>query len=219
MTSIHNRQQEIFLHLQQTTTQNFLQKKLGNPQFPNLFVQILHLMLTTNRIDQAKIFTFSVATAFLRMGLTVHEQVSLHEDLDREETEKQQLTILAGDYYSSLFYKTLSANGEIKGMRFLANVASHIFEKSTNHHLNNIYDPIAQEEWTGDYLLTALADFFHVRDHFIWCTLLSFFLHIDYQLPTEITHEQLSELIQTINHDEVQAALYTMLREREEVAQ
>jgi heptaprenyl diphosphate synthase len=218
MTSIHSNLEEIFLHLQQTTKQTYLRKKLGEPQFPSLFIQILHLMLTSTKVDQTLIFTYSVSSAFLRMGLTVHEQVSLQEELNREETEKRQLTILAGDYYSSLFYKTLATRGEIEGMRFLSDVASHIFEVSMTHHLKKTYDPIKQEEWTSNHLLTALADFFHVREHFIWCTLLTYFLYKDHQLPAKITRENLDELIQSINHDEVRAALYLMLHEREEVA-
>jgi heptaprenyl diphosphate synthase len=218
MTSIHSKQEEIFLYLHQLTGQSFLLEKLGKPSIPTLFIRVLHLMLTFGNEESARIFTYSVSTALLRMGLVVHEQVSLHEETDRGELEKRQLTILAGDYYSSLFYKALAVKGEVKGMQYLAQTASHIFEISMKHHIDGTYEPLNQEEWTSNYLLTALADFFHVKEVFVWQTILKYFLYLDHQLPNNITRESLVEIIETLEHTEVQVALHTMLQEREEVA-
>src|SRR5688500_2182419 len=103
MTSIHKTQEEIILHLNQLTGHSYLLERCGKPKLPEFFIKILQLMLTSIQEKPQRIITYGVATALLRMGLVVHEQVSLEDEKDVNEFQKKQLSILAGDYYSSLF--------------------------------------------------------------------------------------------------------------------
>jgi heptaprenyl diphosphate synthase len=172
-------------------------------------------MLTSVHEKPMRIFAYGVSTALLRMGLVVHEQVTLEEEKDVEVFQKKQLSILAGDYYSSLFYKTLAQHNEIEGMKVLAKTASEICEISMKHHIEGTFDSFAQEDWTGRHLVTALADFFHVHEHITWCSLLSYFLHLDHQRTPMIKRDALLECMESIEHEGVRSALYQMLLEKE----
>jgi heptaprenyl diphosphate synthase len=215
MTSIHTKQEEIILHLYQLTGHHYLLERCGKPRIPELFIKILQLMLTSIHENPMRIFTYGVSTALLRMGLVVHEKVSLEDEKVRDEIQKKQLTILAGDYYSSLFYKTLANSNEIAGMRMLSKTAGEICEASMQHHIDGTFDPFSQELRTGRHLITALADFFHVQQQVEWCSFLSYFLHLDHHRSPEIEREDAVKLMDSIDHLEVRAALYQMLLDRE----
>jgi heptaprenyl diphosphate synthase len=217
MTSIHKTQEEIILHLHQLTSHSYLLERCGKPKIPELFIKILQLMLTSVQEQPQRIITYGVSTALLRMGLVVHEQVSLEDEKDANEFQKKQLSILTGDYYSSLFYKTLAHHNEIEGMQVLSKTASLICETSMQHHINGTFDPFAQEDWTGRQLLTALADFFHVRKQVEWCTLLSYYLHLDHHRTPKIERSAFLECMESIEPDNIQSVLYQMLLDKEEM--
>jgi heptaprenyl diphosphate synthase len=217
MTSIHKTQEEIFLHLNQLTGHSYLLERCGEPKIPELFIRILQLMLTSIQEKPKRIIAYCVSTAMLRMGLVVHEQVTLEDEKDVDEFQKKQLSILAGDYYSSLFYKTLAHHNEIEGMQVLSKTASQICEANMQHHIDGTFESFAQEDWTGRQLLTALADFFHVHRQLEWCSLLSYYLHLDQHQTPKMERAAFLECIASIEPESIQTVLYQMLLSKEAV--
>lgn len=66
----------------------------------------------------------------VQIALDIHERV-IQIDYLQEEHKTRQLTVLAGDYYSSLYYERLSKISEIKLIQLLANGIRKINEKKT----------------------------------------------------------------------------------------
>ncbi|MCH5586459.1 heptaprenyl diphosphate synthase component 1 [Shimazuella sp. AN120528] len=217
MTSIHKTQEEIILHLNQLTGHSYLLEKCGRPKIPKLFIKILQLMLTSIQEKPQRIISYCVSTALLRMGIVVHEQVSLEDEKDVDVFQKKQLSILAGDYYSSLFYKTLAHHNEIEGMQVLSRTASQICEANMQHHIDGTFDPFKQEDWTGHQLLTALADFFHVHKQVEWCSLLSYYLHLDHHRTPKMGRAAFLKCMESIEPESVQSVLYQMLLDKEAI--
>lgn len=218
MTSIHNNQTSIMSHLQQLTNHPYLLQHHGTPKIPTLFVTVLQLMMTSNGESSKRIVTYGVSTALLRMGLVVHQQVSLQMEQDEDAFRHKQLSVLTGDYYSSLFYQTLSQHNEIAGMKVLAKTESEICEVTMKHHIAGSFDSFLQEDWSGRYLLTALADFFRVQTQMSWGSILSYLCHLDHQRTPTITRDEVLAEIDAIADDHVRVALRQLLLEKEEVS-
>jgi heptaprenyl diphosphate synthase len=217
MTSIHKTQEEIILHLHQLTGHSYLLERCGKPKIPELFIKILQLMLASIQERPQRIIAYCVSTALLRMGLVVHEQVTLEDEKEVDEIQKKQLSILAGDYYSSLFYRTLAQHNEIEGMQVLSKTASQICEANMQHHIDGTFDSFAQEDWTGRQLLMALADFFHVHRKVEWCSFLSYYLHLDHRQTPKMERAVFLECIASIEPENIRNVLYQMLLDKEAI--
>lgn len=82
----------------------------------------------------------AIAVAFIYSALAAHDQIK-----EVNATSKsQQLTVLAGDYYSGLYYQLLAKQSNIELIRVLSSGIKHISEKKTS-----VYDDVKQsfEAW------------------------------------------------------------------------
>jgi heptaprenyl diphosphate synthase len=218
MTSIHNNHASIMSHLHQLTNHPYLLQHHGTPKIPTLFITVLQLMMTSIGESSQRIITYGVSTALLRMGLVVHDQVTLQTEQDEVAFRRKQLSVLTGDYYSSLFYQTLSQHNEIAGMKVLAKTASEICEVTMKHHMAGSFDSFLQEDWSGRHLLTALADFFHAQTQVSWSSILSYLCHLDHRRTPTMTRDEMLTEIDAIEDELVRVALYQLLLEKEEMS-
>lgn len=72
-----------------------------------------------------------ISTMLVQIALDIHERV-IKIDYLQEDHKTRQLTVLAGDYYSSLYYERLSKINEITLIQRLANGIRKINEQKTN---------------------------------------------------------------------------------------
>src|SRR5699024_11828541 len=75
----------------------------------------------------------------VQCALDTHELVPVNNDSMLSKTEKQ-LAVLAGDYYSGLYYALLAEHGQIRMIQILANAIKQINEYKMNIYYGEAND-------------------------------------------------------------------------------
>lgn len=188
MTSVHTEWESIVEVVTKHAENPFLKRCLGRPSVPSFFVQVLYLMLKSHALPISRIRPLCTAVALLQMGLDIHETVSLDKLRTEEEMRTRQLTVLAGDYYSSQFYRLMSERGELEIIACLAQATCRINEAKMRLYALRDDKRIASSVWLplirrirGE-LLAALADFFHAENQlgYSWRPLVERLMALDY---------------------------------------
>jgi heptaprenyl diphosphate synthase len=176
MTSIHKEINRSCQQIRELAQEPYLDKIIGKPQVPVFFVQLLHFLLESYGLPRERVHVFTVATTLLKMGLDLHDRVTEEKEVTVKKMRERQLFVLAGDYYSSLFYRFLAANHELEGIDCLAQATSRINEVKMQRHFDEGKEnDLKYRHLIESKLLTALADFFHVVGDLnqLWRQLLS----------------------------------------------
>src|SRR5699024_304570 len=80
-----------------------------------------------------------ITVMLVQCALDTHELVLVNNDSMLSETEKQ-LAVLAGDYYSGLYYALLAEHGQIRMIQILANAIKQINEYKMNIYYEEAND-------------------------------------------------------------------------------
>lgn len=169
MTSIHTEVSSHIRTIEQWAYEPYVAEKIGKPVVPVFFVRLLVMMLQSYNLPKERTQLFVVAVTLLQMGLDTHEQITLAEKLEADAMLRRQLRVLAGDYYSSLFYQLLAKEGEMAGIQRLAQAIGEINEAKMIHHEGRTTPqqldiPALQRISTiKSGLLLAVADFFQLE--------------------------------------------------------
>ncbi|MFC4078092.1 heptaprenyl diphosphate synthase component 1 [Salinithrix halophila] len=107
---------------------SYLEKNLRQPEVPVFLVQLLQLMMRTRSLPAGRIRLYCVTAALVQMGLNIHETVTTDREGTGRGMRTRQLSVLAGDYFSSLFYRELADHGEIEGITRLSQAISDVNE-------------------------------------------------------------------------------------------
>lgn len=144
----------------------FVERHIGRPKTSAFFVKVLYLLLKSFSLPSKRIRIHCVATALLKMGLDLHERVSIGPERAEHGMRSRQLYVLAGDYFSSLFYRFLAENGEVRTISRLSEAVCELNEaKMELYVLGNrqvsppTYLGLIRRIQGG--LLAALSDLFH----------------------------------------------------------
>ncbi|KYQ87842.1 MULTISPECIES: heptaprenyl diphosphate synthase component 1 [Thermoactinomyces] len=172
MAFIHNESlNQLITQIQNDANHKYVRKIIGEAEVPVFFVQVLQWLLGDLAVDKKRADLYILATTLVKMGTDMHERVAVASP-DSENEQKQQLTVLAGDHYSSLFYWHLAGWHETEGIRCLAGVTCRVNEWKMSLHslLHDKKDPDVEKVWfyfekIATAWVTALADFFHVEEN------------------------------------------------------
>lgn len=148
----------------------YLEQELGEIEIPFFFVRVMRVMLAAVKLSPARELSFSICTTILRMVFEAHERVPLQDEIEQTERKNtRQLLVLAGDFYSGLFYRLLADNHELAGLKHFSRSIRSINESRLNLHLFVTQERCLSEVVYSDLqsytsgLLASLADFFHVE--------------------------------------------------------
>ncbi|UOE92346.1 heptaprenyl diphosphate synthase component 1 [Alkalihalobacillus sp. LMS39] len=128
------------------TDHPFLKQYSAKPSVDKDKLRFLFAMLES-KIPIKKLQAYALSAILVDAALDAHENVSL-QPLNSDFIKKtRQLTVLAGDYYSSLYYYLLADEGDIDMIR----IFSYSIQK-INEHKMNVYknDGISFEQWKQD---------------------------------------------------------------------
>lgn len=189
MTSIQIKNEEIREQLDAWLQDPYLKKCLGEVDIPVCFVEMLEQLFMIQTAPQ-KTSSELLATAaiLLQMALEMHTHVSTKQKLSAEEMLERQRYVLAGDYYSSLFYHMLANHQKIAEIRQFSETVRTINQAKLSFHLKWIQQRQYDQEMI-EYLkiiqsglLLVVADFFHVQEDLLdqWKKLSSLYLLVDY---------------------------------------
>lgn len=116
------------------------------------FIDEDKLLLLISILDQTKLsnhkkINYAITTMLIQIALDTHELVT-NEKLDAAPFKSRQLTVLAGVYYSGLYYKILAGIDDVFMVRHLATGI-----KEVNEHKITVYQKSAD---TVDRLMSSL---------------------------------------------------------------
>src|SRR5690606_30071471 len=94
-------------------------------------MQILFLFLLDSGVTVDKIKSYLVPTTLIQMALDCHDEVTLVPETSEQGIRTRQLTVLAGDYYSSKYYFLLSEIEDVALIRNLSRAVCEINEMKT----------------------------------------------------------------------------------------
>lgn len=110
--------EEIAGAAQKYMNHDMIRENTSLPEFPELRTNLLRAFLGTgerlNR-DRSLGDAVSLAVSLVQMGLDTHERVE-----SSAKTLTRQMTVLAGDYFSSRFYQLLSQAGNVQSIEMLS---------------------------------------------------------------------------------------------------
>lgn len=90
------------------TNQQYLDKRITKPDPPALKLGLLFLYLYSKSYSIEDIRSICIATGLIQMGLDIHEDVTNERLHTPKNIERRQLQVLAGDYFSSQYYRLLA---------------------------------------------------------------------------------------------------------------
>ncbi|MFE8695653.1 heptaprenyl diphosphate synthase component 1 [Cytobacillus sp. FJAT-53684] len=111
----------------------YLLKYIESPIIDEDKLLLLITFLKQGNLPENKAINYCITTMLIQIALDTHELVS-NQKLDSEDLKPRQLTVLAGVYYSGLYYKILAGIDDIEMIRMLA-----IGIKEVNEHKISLY--------------------------------------------------------------------------------
>ncbi|MCA0983018.1 heptaprenyl diphosphate synthase component 1 [Halobacillus yeomjeoni] len=107
----------------------FLAEFIPEPDIDEDKLVILSSIMDHTKLSSVKKEQYVITTMLVQIALDTHDLVTLTEDDDDRDTVRQrQLTVLAGDYYSGLYYYLLSQLDDIPMIHTLAGAIKEINE-------------------------------------------------------------------------------------------
>lgn len=138
--SIQNHIEQLKSKIKMYVRHRTLHKYTGDPDVSDsrLFFLILPLLNGDNWTDDQE--QSAIAVALIYSALTAHDQIKE----SNASSKSQQLTVLAGDYYSGLYYQLLAKRSSFDLIRTLSNGIIDISEKKSS-----VYDQMHRtfDEW------------------------------------------------------------------------
>ncbi|MCM3236824.1 heptaprenyl diphosphate synthase component 1 [Heyndrickxia oleronia] len=130
---LQERMQQIALikeTIKQKISQNYLMQFIDEPYIDEDRMNILIESLSNMKLSKGNINKYVTTTMLIQIALDTHDKVNNTSEL----LKKRQLTVLAGDYYSGLYYKILA---EVENVPLIRTLAEGI--KIVNEHKVAIY--------------------------------------------------------------------------------
>lgn len=115
----------------------YLLKHIEPPIIDEDKLLLLLSLLNKGSVPELIAKKYCITIMLIQIALDTHELVSNHR-LDSEELKSRQLTVLAGVYYSGLYYKILAGIDDIEMIRSLAEGI-----KEVNEHKISLYQKSA----------------------------------------------------------------------------
>lgn len=118
----------------------YLDKNIGEPAIDEIKIALLYTIMRRSQLSEPKIEQYILSTMFVQMALDTHEMVPLKNDNTESSSnqKKRQLKVLAGDYYSGLYYSLLSETEDFPVIHILATAIKEINEYKTKLYYKQI---------------------------------------------------------------------------------
>ena len=145
----------------------YINKFLEDPVLDDDRLYILYTMLEEQKLSKDNVNDYVITTLLVQAALDTHEEVSISH-LNSDTSKKQrQLTVLAGDYYSSLYYYLLAKISDITMIRLLANSIQEVNESKMSFYKKNhqnISQSIEDVKMIESSLIQKIADHFKLQN-------------------------------------------------------
>ncbi len=150
MSIIHRLTTEIKEQFIEKTNDSFVQSIINHPAFNEEAAYILTACLVSKGFPEEEIQYKILATLLIQTALNTHDQVGNEDEL--QPLINKQLTVLAGDFYSGLYYKILADQNDIGFIRMIAKGTQEVNENKIRfiqmdyNHIDEFIDIIRNIE-------------------------------------------------------------------------
>ncbi|KZE55462.1 heptaprenyl diphosphate synthase [Brevibacillus parabrevis] len=110
------------------TTHSYVEYYVDVPSMAENRLELLYLFLLEQGMAKERASIFCTATGLVQLGLDMHENVENQYEHSLSAERNRQLTVLAGDYYSSRYYNLLAETGEIEAIQVLSGAIQRVNE-------------------------------------------------------------------------------------------
>nr|WP_028400483.1 heptaprenyl diphosphate synthase component 1 [Ectobacillus panaciterrae] len=146
----------------------FLMRYIDTPVVDEEKLLLLYSILKSANLHIEHIQHYALTIMLVQIALDTHEKVSDKLDAEAGESHKRrQLTVLAGDYYSGLYYYLLAENHDISLIRALAQGIKEINEQKIRLYQQSdrsVAAVVRSVEIIESSLLQKTCEFFNVPD-------------------------------------------------------
>ncbi len=156
---------ELLLQINQKLQHPYLMRFIDEPVIDEDKLLLTYIMLKDKELSEIELEYYAVSTMLVQVALDTHEKINSHDLTGEYDKKNRQLTVLAGDYYSSLYYYLLSEIKDLSMIRTLAQAIQEINEnkmqyyKNENQSIENSMENIHRIESS---LLLKTAEHFHL---------------------------------------------------------
>ncbi|MBS4191039.1 heptaprenyl diphosphate synthase component 1 [Bacillus sp. FJAT-49705] len=142
----------------------YLLKYIKSPIIDEDKLLLLISILEQVNLPEKKTMNYAITTMLIQIALDTHELVS-NQKSDPNQFKHRQLTVLAGVYYSGLYYKILAELDDVNMIRSLATGIKEVNEQKISvyqkesENIDELMDSIKKIEYSlFDKLCTYLDD-------------------------------------------------------------
>lgn len=158
----------------------YLQRFITTPIVDEDKLLLIISMLDQHGLTKLEMENFVVTTMLIQIALDTHEYVTNSPETIEKESylKSRQLTVLAGDYYSGLYYKILADTNNLAMIRVLSEGIKEVNENKIFVYQKDIDEMdqlMSRLMKIESALIQKLADYFHEN---VWKEISSHFLLI-----------------------------------------
>lgn len=119
---------------------DYLDNIIQKPTIDEIKLELLYIIMKQSNLPEPKKERYILSTIFVQMALDTHQTVPIKNNrADSSSNQRnRQLTVLAGDYYSGLFYSLLSETEDFPVIHILATAIKEINEYKMRFYYNVI---------------------------------------------------------------------------------
>lgn len=117
------------------TTHSYVEHYVDVPPHAESRLALLYLFLLEQGMTKERASIFCTATGLVQLGLDMHEHVKNEYETTLTAERNRQLTVLAGDYYSSRYYHLLAEASEIRAVSVLSAAIQRVNEAKMKLYL------------------------------------------------------------------------------------
>lgn len=150
LQDIRQKLADIKEQVEQKVLHPYLLEFIQSPYIDEDKLLLLILIMEQLKIPDSKMKNYCLTTLLIQIALDTHEHITNDTISNEEKSEltSRQLTVLAGDYYSGLYYKLLADSEDIIMIKVLAGGI-----KEVNEHKISVYQKDFEEV---DKLITSI---------------------------------------------------------------
>ncbi|MGD9678599.1 MAG: heptaprenyl diphosphate synthase component 1 [Vulcanibacillus sp.] len=130
--------EEISSEIKDLSQEMYIEKHISIPEISVIPLQLLNLYLFHANVPKFLRKKYCTTSGLINLGLDMHDLVTNQKELDELRIKNRQMSVLAGDYFSSICYLLLAKEGLFKKAGHLAiGISGVTTAKMELYNLNN----------------------------------------------------------------------------------